>query len=86
MSHDADDGLWQLIGASDANPAKGKLSHLHHTVEPDLTLLEVLDLEPGESAIGPGPGDPWTGEAASSERSDSDGAGSRRTEGPPDRW
>jgi hypothetical protein len=62
VSHDADDGLWQLIGASDADPATGKLSHLHHAVEHDLTLLDVLDLEPGESAYRTGPDDPWTGE------------------------
>jgi hypothetical protein len=62
VSHDADDGLWQLIGASDADPATGKLSHLHHAVEHDRTLLDVLDLEPGESAYRTGPDDPWTGE------------------------
>lgn len=62
VSHEADDGLWQLIGASDANPATGKLSHLHHAVEHDLTLLDVLDLAPGECASRTGPDDPWTGE------------------------
>ncbi|MEV6929955.1 hypothetical protein AB0M46_36480 [Dactylosporangium sp. NPDC051485] len=62
VSHDADDGLWQLIGASDADPATGKLSHLHHAVEHDLTLLDVLDLEPGESAYRTGLGEPWTNE------------------------
>ncbi|MFG1885905.1 hypothetical protein [Micromonospora sp. NPDC049102] len=60
VSHDADDGLWQLIGASDADPATGKLSHLHHAVEHDLTLLDVLDLGPGESAHRTGPDAPWT--------------------------
>ncbi len=64
VSHDADDGLWQLIGASDANPATGKLSHLRHAVEHDLTLLDVLDLEPGESAYRTGPDAPWTSEPA----------------------
>ena len=61
VSHDADDGLWQLIGASNADPATGKLSHLHHAVEHDLTLLDVLDLEPGERAYRTGPEAPWTG-------------------------
>jgi len=65
VSHDADDGLWQLIGASDADPATAKLSHLHHAVEHDLTLLDVLDLEPGESAYRTGPHEPWTGEPSS---------------------
>ena len=62
VSHDADDGLWQLIGASNADPASGKLSHLHHAVEHDLTLLDVLDLQPGECAYRTGPDAPWTGE------------------------
>ncbi|MEV6602442.1 hypothetical protein AB0M36_37175 [Actinoplanes sp. NPDC051346] len=60
VSHDADDGLWQLIGASDADPATAKLSHLHHAVEHDLTLLDVLDLEPGDCAYRTGPREPWT--------------------------
>jgi len=64
VGHDADDGLWQLIGMSDANPATGKLSHLHHAIEDDRTLLDVLDLQPGESAYRTKPGDPWTGEPA----------------------
>jgi hypothetical protein len=62
VSHNADDGLWQLIGASDADPATGRLSHLHHAVEHDLTLLDVLDLEPGESAYRTGRDAPWTSE------------------------
>ncbi|GAA3290575.1 hypothetical protein Dvina_19335 [Dactylosporangium vinaceum] len=59
VGHDADDGLWQLIGASDAAPATGKLSHLHHAAERDRTLLDVLDLEPGASAYRAGPDEPW---------------------------
>ncbi|WP_344088833.1 hypothetical protein [Luedemannella helvata] len=62
VSHDADDGVWQLIGAGNAVPASGKLSHLHHAVEHDLTLLDVLDLEPGECAYRTGPDAPWTSE------------------------
>lgn len=62
VGHDADDGIWQLIGASDADPATGRLSHLHHAVEHDLTLLDVLDLEPGDRAYRTGPDHPWTSE------------------------
>ncbi|MFC7545629.1 hypothetical protein [Plantactinospora sp. GCM10030261] len=62
VSHDANDSFWQLIGASDANPATGKLSHLHHAVEHDPMLLDVLDLQPGESAYRNGPDRPRTGE------------------------
>ncbi|XVV08601.1 hypothetical protein ACQP2X_27560 [Actinoplanes sp. CA-131856] len=59
VSHDADDGIWQLIGASDANPKTGKLGHLHHAVDEDPTLLDILDLAPGESVERGGPGRPW---------------------------
>lgn len=62
VGHDAGDGLWQLIGPSDADPATGRLVHLHHAVEHDPTLLDVLDLEPGAKAYRTGPGAPWTGE------------------------
>ena len=58
ISHDAD-GIWQLIGTSDADPATGKVGHLHHAVDEDPTLLDVLDLEPGRSAVRAGVGKPW---------------------------
>ncbi|GAB1645369.1 hypothetical protein [Krasilnikovia sp. MM14-A1259] len=64
VCHDADDGLWQLIGASDADSAKAKLSHLYHAVEHDPTLLDVLDLSPGGSASRTGLDEPWTSEPA----------------------
>lgn len=60
VSHDAD-GTWQLIGATDADPTTGRLSHLHHAVDHDPTLLDVLDLEPGRSVYRPDPRTPWTG-------------------------
>ena len=59
IGHDADDGLWQLIGTTDA-AADGKLGHLSHAIDEDQTLLDVLDLNPGESAIRQHPGAPWT--------------------------
>lgn len=60
VSHEADDGLWQLIGSSAAVPADGRIAHLAHSVEHDLTLLDVLDLQPGEWAERDGPDQPWT--------------------------
>ena len=57
--NDDDDELWQLIGASDAGP-DGAILHLHHAVDEDPTLAEVLDLEPGESAERIRVGAPWT--------------------------
>lgn len=60
VGHDADDGLWQLIGPTPADPATGKIAHLSHAVDEDPTLVDVLDLPPGHSAyritsVDPGP-------------------------------
>jgi hypothetical protein len=60
VSHDADDGVWQLIGASAADSSTGKFGHLFHAVDNDPTLLDVLDLEPGTAAERVGPDAPWT--------------------------
>jgi hypothetical protein len=61
ISHDANDGIWQLIGASDADSRTGKIRHLHHAVDEDPSLIDVLNLPPGRSAIRTGAGKPWTG-------------------------
>jgi hypothetical protein len=60
VAHDADDGLWQLIGTTDADSSTGKIGHLHHAVDDDPTLIDVLDLSPGHSAERSRPGKPWT--------------------------
>jgi hypothetical protein len=57
--NDDDDELWQLIGTSDGGP-DGKLGHLHHAVDEDPTLIDVLDLQPGEEAVRRAVGAPWT--------------------------
>ncbi|KZB84327.1 hypothetical protein AVL48_33530 [Amycolatopsis regifaucium] len=59
VQHDADDGMWQLIGASDADGGTGKIGHLHHAVDHDHTLLDTLDLPPGGSATRTGIGNRW---------------------------
>lgn len=60
VSNDGDsDELWQLIGTSDADAATGKISHLHHAVEDDRTLIDVLDLPPGRQAWRTRVGGPW---------------------------
>jgi hypothetical protein len=59
INDDDDDELWQLIGASDAGP-DGLIGHLHHSVDEDPTLADVLDLEPGERAVRDRVGGPWT--------------------------
>jgi hypothetical protein len=61
VSHDANDGTWQLIGASDADASTGKVGHLHHAIDEDPSLLDVLDLPAGRSAVRTGAGAPWTG-------------------------
>ncbi|UGT40389.1 hypothetical protein LTV02_30945 [Nocardia yamanashiensis] len=59
VTHDADDGMWQLIGSSDAGPG-AKLGHLWHAIDEDPTLMEVLDLEAGQRATRDGAGERWT--------------------------
>lgn len=58
IGNDADDGLWWLIGATDTG--SGKAGHLHHSVDEDPTLVDVLDLAPGHSASRTHVGGPWT--------------------------
>jgi hypothetical protein len=60
VRNDADDGLWQLIGATDADSSTGKIGHLHHAVDKDPTLIDVLDLPPGHTARRTRLGEPWT--------------------------
>ena len=67
VSHDADDGMWQLIGVSDADGSTGKIGHLHHAVDEDQSLIDVLDLPAGGSAERDGPGKPWTGRTGNSD-------------------
>jgi hypothetical protein len=35
--HEADDGIWQLIGAPDADSSTDKIGHLHHAIDEDQT-------------------------------------------------
>jgi hypothetical protein len=46
------------VGTSDASPA-GKIGHLWHALDEDSTLIEVANLEPGESAVRERVGGPW---------------------------
>jgi hypothetical protein len=58
VGHDADDGIWQLIGTTGGG-TEGKVGHLHHAIDEDPTLIDVLDLAPGHSASRTGVGGPW---------------------------
>lgn len=60
VGNDADDGMWQLIGTTDADGSTGKIGHLHHAIDKDPTLTEVLDLPAGCSASRTCIGGPWT--------------------------
>lgn len=62
VSHDTD-GIWQLIGTTSA-ATEGHIGHLHHTIDEDPTLTEVLDLEPGQQATRTAPGLPWHRESS----------------------
>lgn len=59
VSNDDDDELWQLIGTADGGP-DGRIAQLHHAVDEDPTLVDVLDLNPGQQATRSGVGLPWT--------------------------
>ena len=51
--------MWQLIGASAPDVATGKIGHLHHAVDEDPSLIDVLDLPPGGSLTRAAVGSPW---------------------------
>ncbi|HYN95217.1 MAG TPA: hypothetical protein VES42_15325 [Pilimelia sp.] len=58
VANDADDGVWQLIGATAADSG-GKIGHLHHAIDEDATLVDILDLPSGHSASRTHIGGPW---------------------------
>jgi hypothetical protein len=59
VRHEADDDIWQLVGASDADTSTAKTGHLHHAVDEDQSLIDILDLPPDGSATRTGVGSPW---------------------------
>ncbi len=59
VKHHADDGVWQLIGGSDGDPGTAKIGHLHHAIDEDPSLIDVLDLPAGSGATRAGIGSPW---------------------------
>ncbi|WP_305788191.1 hypothetical protein [Symbioplanes lichenis] len=58
--HDDDDEevTWHLVGATGAGD-DGTVAHLHHAIERDPALLDVMDLAPGEHATRDHEGAPW---------------------------
>lgn len=61
VRHDADDGVWQLIGTSGADVGTAKVGHLHHAIDEDPSLIDILDLPPGGTATRTDAGTPWRG-------------------------
>ena len=43
MVNEADDGLSQLIGSTDADSSPGKIGHFYHAIDNDPTILDILD-------------------------------------------
>jgi hypothetical protein len=59
VSHDLEDGAWQFLGDSMAGDAKPIISCLHHPIDKDPSLNELVDLPLGWWAERVKPGDPW---------------------------
>jgi hypothetical protein len=59
VTHDADDGMWQVLCGTTDNPADGRVAHLQHLYERDPSIGELADLPPGWKAWREAPGKPW---------------------------
>jgi len=58
VSHDAEDGAWQLLGDSMSDPG-GVISCFHHPIDRDPSIAELADLPLGWYAERDKVGDPW---------------------------
>jgi hypothetical protein len=64
VAHD-EDGDWQLLcGTVDTEAVEPRMLYLYHLLDRDQTLLDVLDLAPGELAERHDLGAPWVRSAA----------------------
>ncbi|ATY16484.1 hypothetical protein CU254_20120 [Amycolatopsis sp. AA4] len=61
VRHDGGDGVWHLSGTSGADRRTAKIGHLHHAVDEEPSLLDVLDLAPGSGASRTAVGSSWSG-------------------------
>lgn len=62
VSHDADDGMWQILCGTTNEPADGRLSCLGCLLELDPTLAQIADLPRGWEAFREAVGGPWSRE------------------------
>lgn len=53
-------GITGMDRRADGDDDTAKIGHLHHVIDEDPTLIDVLDLEPGHSASRSHPDGPWT--------------------------
>lgn len=60
ISHDAEDGAWQLLGDSMSDGGGPVISCFHHPIDRDPSLVELADLPVGWYAERDGVGKPWT--------------------------
>jgi len=58
VSHDAEDGAWQLLGDSMSDPG-GVISCFHHPIDRDPSIAELADLPLGWYAERDKVGEPW---------------------------
>jgi len=66
VSHDAEDGAWQLLGDSMSDPG-GVISCFHHPIDRDPSIAELADLPLGWYAERDKVGEPWIGRKRLSE-------------------
>lgn len=59
VSHDLDDGAWQILCGTTDDPDHGVISTLGELVELDPSLIEVGALPVGWEAWRDGPGETW---------------------------
>lgn len=59
VSHDAQDGAWQFLGASMTDGGGPIISCFHHPIDHDPSLAELADLPLGWYAERRGVGEPW---------------------------
>jgi hypothetical protein len=60
--HDQDDGAWQFHGPSESKAESAALVCFHHIVDKDPSIMELIDLPPGWSAVRENVGCAWSRE------------------------